>query len=321
MPRTSATPDPNTIVWFQNRFVRLAEANVNILTHALHYGTGVFEGIRGYFEDKQQELFLVRVLEHYQRWKQNCGILRIHIPASADELCEITAELCRRNGFHSNVYVRPIAYKSSERIGVHADDNDAHAIIALPFGHYFGEKKGLKAGVVSWRRIDDNAIPGRAKICGAYVNSVLATGEAHRNGHDEAIFLTESGHVAEGATCNLFMVRHHKLITPPVTDNILEGITRASVMDLARQELHLEVVERSIDRSELYVCEEVFFTGTAAEVAPIVEVDHRAVGTGEIGPITEKIASRYVDATRGRMPAYKDWLWPVYGSAIIEKTA
>lgn len=321
MARAAATPDPNTIVWFQNRFVPLAEANVNILTHALHYGTGVFEGIRGYRDDKHQELFLVRVLEHYQRWKRNCGILYINVPKSAHELCDITAELCRRNGFHSNVYVRPIAYKSSERIGVHADDNDAYAIIVLPFAHYFGEKKGLSAGVVSWRRVDDNAIPGRAKICGAYVNSVLATGEAHRNGYDEAIFLNESGHVAEGATCNLFMVRNHQLITPPVTDNILEGITRASVMELARNELQFEVVERSIDRSELYVCDEVFFTGTAAEVAPIVQIDRRPVGSGEVGPITQRIDLLYADATHGRMPEYKDWLWPVYGSAIIEKTA
>lgn len=322
MAASSDTPNPNTIVWFQNRFVRLAEANVNILTHALHYGTGVFEGIRGYFEDEREDLFLVRAPEHYERWTQNCGILRIHVPQSPRELCEITAELCRRNEFRSNIYIRPIAYKSSVRVGVHADNNDAYAIIALPIGRYFGEKKGgLKAGIVSWRRVDDNAIPGRGKICGAYVNSVLATDEAHRNGYDEAIFLTESGHVAEGATCNLFMVRKGKLVTPPVTDNILEGITRASVMDLARNELGQEVVERSIDRSELYTCEEVFFTGTAAEIAPILEIDHRRIGTGEPGHITEKIRSLYVAATRGNLAGYRNWLWPVYSGELIEKTA
>jgi branched-chain amino acid aminotransferase len=322
MAAISDTPNPNTIVWFQNRFVRLAEANVNILTHALHYGTGVFEGIRGYFEETRQELFLLRALEHYERWKQNCGILRIQIPHSPQQLCDITTELCRKNGFRSNIYVRPIAYKSSARIGVHADDNDAYAIVALPVGRNFGEKKGgLKAGIVSWRRVDDNAIPARGKICGAYVNSVLATDEAHRNGYDEAIFLTESGHVAEGATCNLFVVRKGKLITPPVTDNILEGITRSSVMTLAQNELGQEVVERSIDRSELYTCEEVFFTGTAAEIAPIVEIDHRRIGTGETGPITEKIVSLYTAATRGHLPAYRNWLWPVYSGQLIEKTA
>lgn len=322
MAASSDTPNPNTIVWFQNRFIRLAEANVNILTHALHYGTGVFEGIRGYFEEKREELFLVRAPEHYERWTQNCGILRIHVPQSPRELCDITAELCRRNEFRSNIYIRPIAYKSSVRVGVHADNNDAYAIIALPVGRYFGEKKGgLKAGIVSWRRVDDNAIPGRGKICGAYVNSVLATDEAHRNGYDEAIFLTDSGHVAEGATCNLFMVRKGKLVTPPVTDNILEGITRASVMDLARNELGQEVVERSIDRTELYTCEEVFFTGTAAEIAPIVEIDHRRIGTGEPGHITEKIRSLYMAATRGHLAAYRNWLWPVYSGELIEKTA
>jgi branched-chain amino acid aminotransferase len=314
-------PNPNVIVWFQNRFVRLGDANVNILTHGLNYGTGVFEGIRGYYVQQQGEIFLCRVLDHYERWKQNCAVLRIEVPASAHELCDITAELCRRNDFHSNVYVRPIAYKASARVGVASDENDAYAIIAIPFGNYFESPRGLKAGVVSWRRIDDTMIPGRAKICGSYVNSVLAGDEARRNGHDEAIFLNQDGHVAEGATCNIFMVRNGKLITPPVTDNILEGITRASVMDLARNELGVEVVERSIDRTELYRADEIFFTGTAVEVAPVTYVDHRAVGTGEIGPMTNKIRSLYADAVRGRMPAYQHWLWPAYKDALVEQTA
>jgi branched-chain amino acid aminotransferase len=314
-------PNPNTIVWFQNRFVRLGEANVNILTHGLNYGTGVFEGIRGYYVKPQGEMYLCRALEHYERWKQNCGVLRIDVPASAHELCDITSELCRRNDFHSNIYVRPIAYKSSARIGVAADDNDAYAIIAIPFGDYFEHQRGLKAGVVSWRRIDDTMIPGRAKICGSYVNSVLAGDEARRAGHDEAIFLNQDGHVAEGATCNIFMVRSGKLITPPVTDNILEGITRASVMELAQKELGLEVIERSIDRTELYRCEELFFTGTAVEVAPVVQVDHRPVGTGEIGPIVKQIRSLYCEAVRGRIPAYQHWLWPAYKDALVEQTA
>ncbi len=317
----SEAPNPNTIIWFQNRFIRLSEANVNVLTHAMNYGTGVFEGIRGYYDQKQKDLLLFRVAEHYERWKRNCGILRITIPASAAELCEITAELCRRNGFRSNVYVRPIAYKSSVGIGVASDDNDAYAIVAMAFGDYLDSKKGVRAGVVSWRRVDDTAIPGRAKICGSYVNSVLAGDEARRNGHDEAIFLNQDGHVCEGATCNLFMIRNGKLITPPITDNILEGITRESVMELARNELKLEVVERSIDRTELYMCSEIFFTGTAVEIAPVVQVDHRPVGNGDVGAITEKLRMLYADATRGRMPVYREWLWPVYHGALIEKTA
>lgn len=315
------TPNPNTIVWFQNRFVRLGDANVNILTHALHYGTGVFEGIRGYYEEKRKDLFLFRVLDHFERWKRNCGILRIDVPQTAAALCDITVELCRRNGFESNVYVRPIAYKCSAKIGVAADENDAYSIIAIPFGDYFENKQGLDAGVVSWRRVDDAAIPGRAKICGAYVNSVLAGDEARRAGHDEAIFLTDNGHVAEGASCNIFMVRGGKLITPPVTDNILEGITRDSVMQLARNELKLEVCERSVDRTELYVCDEVFFTGTAVEVVPVVRIDHRPVGTGAVGAITDKLRALYFEASRGRVGAYQQWLWPVYRGARFEKTA
>jgi len=314
-------PDPNITVWFQNRFVRLGDANVNILTHALHYGTGVFEGIRGYYDEKRKDLFLFRVLDHFDRWKRNCGILRINVPHTPAELSDIAAELCRRNRFESNVYIRPIAYKSSARIGVATDENDAYSIVAIPFGDYFDSKHGLKAGVVSWRRVDDTAIPGRAKICGAYVNSVLAGDEARHAGHDEAIFLTQDGHVAEGATCNIFIVRAGKLITPPVTDNILEGITRDSIIQLARNELKLEVHERSIDRTELYVCDEIFFAGTAVEVAPIVSVDYRPVGAGGIGVITEKLRSLFFDTSRGRVAGYRAWLWPVYGSAIIEKTA
>lgn len=310
-------PDPNTVVWFGGDFVRLADANVNILTHAFNYGTGVFEGIRGYYQ--QRDLYLMRAVEHFARWKRNCGILRIQVPPSAAELTEITAELCRRNNFHSDVYVRPLAYKSAERIGIAMDDQDSYAITALPFGQYFGGR-GVRAGVVSWRRVDDNAIPGRAKICGAYVNSVLAADEARRNGHDEAIFLNNDGHVAEGASCNLFMMRDGCLITPPVTDNILEGITRASVIELARKELGIEVVERSIDRSELYLCDEVFFTGTAVEVVPVIEVDHRLVGAGQTGPTTEKLRTLYFDATHGFIPAYRKWLHPVHEQVLINRS-
>ncbi len=313
--------DPNTIVYFNGRFVPLAEANVNILTHALNYGTGVFEGIRGYWDDSQRDLFLVRAIEHYDRWKHNCSILRMDVPLSPADLAELTADLCRRNQFQTNVYVRPLAYKSSLRIGVAPDSNDAFSIVAVPFGDYIDSRKGIKAGVVSWRRIQDNAIPGRAKICGAYVNSALATDEARRAGHDEAIFLTEAGHVAEGATCNIFMVRNGTLYTPPPTDNILEGLTRAGILELAASELKMPVVERSIARSELYVCDELFFTGTAVEVAPIVSVDYRPVGNGQIGRFTDRLRNLYTDATRGRIPAYCRWLSPVWQEQIAGKAA
>ena len=195
----SEVPDPSTVVWFENRFVRLAEAKVSILTHAFNYGTGVFEGIRGYYEQQRKELFLVQMIEHFERWKRNCRILRIKVPPSAGDLAEITAELCRRNNFRSHIYVRPLAYKASARLGVPVDDNDAYSIAAIPVGGDISGKKGHTASVVSWRRVEDNAIPGRAKICGAYVNSVLAVDEARRDGYDEAILLNESGHVAEGS--------------------------------------------------------------------------------------------------------------------------
>lgn len=309
-----AEADPNLIVYFGGEFVPLREARVGILTHALHYGTGVFEGIRGYWNYTEEQLFLVRPLEHYQRWKQNCGILRIHVPASAEQLCEITAELARRNGFRTDIYVRPLAYKSAERLGVSTDDQDAFTILAMPFGEYLPSEKGLHAGVSSWRRIEDNAIPPRAKICGAYVNSALAGDDARRAGFDEALFLNENGQVAEGASCNMFMVRNNRLITSLITENVLEGITRDSVMELAQRELGLEIAERPIDRSELYICDELFLTGTAVGVAPVVRVDHRPVNDGAIGAITREIRLLYFQAVRGHLPAYRKWVVPALPS-------
>lgn len=308
----NADGDPNLIVYFGGQYMPLGEARVGILTHALHYGTGVFEGIRAHWDEGEQELFVMRPLEHYARWKQNCGILHIAVPLAPQQLCDITVELMRRNEFRTDVYVRPLAYKSAERVGVSPDDEDSFAIIALPFGDYLHAEKGLHAGVSSWRRIEDNAIPARAKICGAYVNSALASDDVRRSGFDEAIFLNESGHVAEGATCNIFMVRKGKLITPPVTENVLEGITRDSVMELAGRELGVLVVERPIDRSELYICDELFFTGTAVGLAPIVRVDHRPVGDGAIGAIARGVQRLYFNATRGHLRTYRNWLTPVY---------
>ena len=307
--------NPNLIVYFDNRFVPLREAQVSILTHALNYGTGVFEGLRGYWDEKEQELFLMRADDHYRRWLKNCRILRMEVPLEAEQLTDVTVELVRQNRLRSNVYVRPLAYKSAARIGVHWDAKDAFAIVALPFGDYLASQQGLHACVSSWRRIEDNAIPGRGKICGAYVNSALAGDEARRNGYDEAILLTEDGHVCEGAAANIFLVRDAALVTPPVNENILEGITRASVMELARANLQLEVVERRVDRSELYLADEAFFSGTAVEIAPIVRVDDRLVGTGKVGPVVTALRQFYADAARGRLAAYRHWLTPAYHAA------
>jgi branched-chain amino acid aminotransferase len=310
-----AEADPNVIIYFNGEYMPLREARIGILTHALHYGTGVFEGIRAHWDEPAEELYVMRAREHFDRWKQNCGILRIEVPRNSDELCAITTELMRRNEFRCNVYVRPIAYKCAERIGLAFDDQDAFALVAVPYGDYLHAEKGIHAGVSSWRRIDDNAIPARGKICGAYANSALASDDARRSGYDEAILLNENGHVAEGSTCNLFMMRKGKLITPAVTDNVLEGITRDSIAELARRELGLDVIERSIDRSELYVCDEQFLTGTAVGIAPVVRVDHRRVGEGVIGPLTKRLAQLYFEATRGHLGAYRKWLLPVYHTA------
>lgn len=307
-----ADGDPNLIVYFDGQYIPMREARVGILTHALHYGTGVFDGIRGYWSNDEQELFVLRAMDHYQRWKKNCGILHIEVPP-AEDLCDLTTELIRRNNLRTDLYIRPLAYKSAERVGVAIDEQSAFAIVAIPFGEYLHSESGLHAGVSSWRRIDDNAIPPRGKICGAYANSALASDDARRCGFDEAILLNESGHVTEGATCNLFMVRKGRLVTADPSENILEGITRDSIAELAQHELALEVVERPIDRSELYVCEELFLTGTAVGVAPVVRVDHRQVSDGEIGPVTRRLRELYFDAARGHLPAYRRWLLPVYG--------
>ena len=307
-----AEVDPNLIVYFDGKYVPLADARIGIMTHALHYGTGVFEGIRAHWDEAERELFLMRPIDHYQRWRKNCGILHIDVSLSPEDLCAITVELGRRNGFQTNLYVRPLAYKCAERVGVAMDDEDAFFIVALPFGEYLQSENGLHAGVSSWRRVEDNAIPARGKICGAYANSALASEEAHRSGFDEAILLNEDGHVTEGATCNLFMVRKDQLITPAISERVLEGITRDSIMALAEQEMGLEIVERPVDRSELYICDELFLTGTAVGVAPVVRVDHRAVANGAIGPVSRSLRQLYFLATHGRLPMYRKWLVPVY---------
>jgi branched-chain amino acid aminotransferase len=311
--------DPNLIVYFGEQFVPMREARIGILTHALHYGTGVFEGIRAYWDEAAHELYVMRPMAHFQRWKQNCGILHIDVPLLPKDLCGITAELSRRNAFHTDLYIRPLAYKSAERVGVAIDDQNAFFIAALPFGEYLHSDSGLHAGVSSWRRIDDNAIPPRAKICGAYVNSALASDDARRSGFDEAILLNESGQVTEGATCNLFMLRKGRLITPAASENVLEGITRDSIIELAQAELGLETLERPVDRSELYVCDELFLTGTAVGLAPVVRVDHRPVADGAIGATTRRLRQLYFDATHGHLRAYRKWLLPVYGGQGARK--
>jgi branched-chain amino acid aminotransferase len=299
--------------YFDGRFMPLSEAKIGVMTHAFMYGTACFEGIRAYWNAEQGQLFLLKGLEHYRRLRNSSRVLMMDLPGSPESLVDLTLELLRRNEFREDAYIRPSVYKSSQAIGVRLHDLEhAFLIVTLPFGDYIDTTHGISTMTTSWRRISDTAIPARSKINGAYVNSAFAKTDAMLNGHEEAIVLTADGHASEGSAENLFMVRDGVLVTPPVTDDILEGVTRAAIIELARAELGLETEVRSIDRTELYVAEEVFLCGTGAQVSPVTRIDHRPVGEGTIGPITGRIKDVYFDAVRGRLPAYTDWLRPVY---------
>ncbi len=310
-----ATADRTTELWafFRGEFVPLHEANINVMTHAFNYGTAVFEGIRAYWNADEEQLYALELVPHFERIHASARLLMMDVRQSPQELADITVELLRRDGLREDAYVRPIVYKSSETIGVRCHNLDADiTIFGVPFGQYIDTEGGIRAQVSTWRRTDDNAIPARGKITGAYVNGALAKSEAQMNGFDEAIVLTADGHVSEGSAENLFMVRHGVLVTPSVTDNILEGITRRRLIDMARDDLSLEVVERAIDRTELYSAEEVFLCGTGAQVSPVIEIDRRVVGGGRPGPVARALSQRYFDAVRGKLDAYRGWLTPVY---------
>jgi branched-chain amino acid aminotransferase len=313
-PAATAT-DATTELWayFRGEYVPLRDANVNVMTHAFNYGTAVFEGVRAYWNPDEEQLFALELIAHYRRIRASAGLLLMEVKQSAEELAEITVELLRRDGLREDAYVRPIVYKSSETIGVRLHNLDSEVtIFALPFGQYIDTEGGIRAQVSSWRRTDDNAIPARGKITGAYVNGALAKSEAQLNGFDEAIVLTADGHVSEGSAENLFLIKDGIFVTPLVTDNILEGITRRRLMEIARNDLGREVVERSIDRTELYLADEVFLCGTGAQISPVIEIDRRPVGAGQPGALTRELARIYFDAVRGKVPAYRDWLTPVY---------
>jgi len=303
------------IVYFQGKFRPLGQCRIHPLTHALHYGTGVFEGIRAYWEESAEQIILFRVEDHYRRWRANARILDLEPALSARELCEVTAEVIRRNRFRQDVYVRPLIYHSRVGIGVGYNDEADFMIVALPFGGYLDSRQGLRVCVSNWRRVADNAIPSRAKICGAYVNSALATREARRAGFQDAILLNESGTVSEGPGFNIFLVRGGRLITPGVTENILEGITRDTVLQLAAREMQMQVEERAVARSELYVADEVFFTGTAVEIGPVVEIDGRSVGHGRPGKVALELQRLYKEVVHWLAPAYASWCYPVFVSS------
>jgi branched-chain amino acid aminotransferase len=313
--RAAAVATTTTELWafFRGDYVPLRDANINVMTHGFNYGTAVFEGIRAYWNADEEQLFALELIPHYQRIRASAALLMMEIKQAPEELAEITLELLRRDALREDVYLRPIIYKSSETIGVRLHNLDADiTIFGVPFGQYIDTEGGIRAQVSSWRRTDDNAIPARGKITGAYVNGALAKSEAQLNGFDEAIVLTSDGHVSEGSAENLFIVKDDVLITPPVTDNILEGITRGRLMEIARGDLGIEVLERSIDRTELYGADEVFLCGTGAQISPVIEIDRRSIGGGRPGKVTRELSRTYFDAVRGRLPAYRGWLTPVY---------
>jgi branched-chain amino acid aminotransferase len=320
---TTGTPDTSThhapkpgalddlICYFEGDYVPMRDAKISIMTHAFMYGTATFEGIRAYWNEDQGTLYGLKLREHVERIRQSCRILFMQDVPSVDELTALIVETVRRNGFREDAYIRPSFYKSTRAIGVrlHDLDNELY-IVALPFGNYIDTANGVRVMTSSWRRNADDALPARGKIVGGYVNMAFQKTEAELNGFDEAVVLTADGHVNESSAANLFMVRDGVAITPPVSDDLLEGVTRKALMELMANE-GIPVLERSIDRSELYVADEIFVCGTGVQVSPVIEVDHRPVGSGEIGPIARLVRDRYFEAVRGRLPEYRHWLTPI----------
>jgi branched-chain amino acid aminotransferase len=309
-----------TTVYAHGGFCRYDEAKVGLLTHGLQYGTGCFEGIRGYWSAGERELFLLQLRAHYERLAASAKILLMELPLGTSELVDVTVELCRRNAFECDVYVRPCIFKSAEDVGVRLHDAPASfAIVPVAFTSYLDASRGVRACVSSWRRADDTMVPPRAKITGLYVNSALAKSDAVADGYDEAIMLSHDGHVSEGSAENIFIVRRGVLYTPDSSQNILEGCTRRAVMEIAHDS-GVDVVERAIARGELYAADEVFFTGTAAGIAYVSSVDRRTVGNGEIGTITRGIADVYARCVLGHEPRYASWLTRVYAKAATSTT-
>tara|TARA_B100000029_G_scaffold508501_2_gene595577 strand:- start:3763 stop:4692 length:930 start_codon:yes stop_codon:yes gene_type:complete len=308
---------PNPYAYFRGEIIPLADAQIGVMTHAFNYGTAVFEGIRGNWNEEEETTFLFRVREHYVRLEQSCRILNLPFEEDIDNLIDITIEIASKSEFREDIYIRPLVYASSEVLGVrlHGLETDVVVFVA-PFGPYLDIEQGARCHTSTWRRVDDTGIPPRAKVTGIYVNSALAKTEAQLNGFDEAIVLNADGHVSEGSGENIFIIRDGVLITPPPSDNVLEGITAETVKILAANELGIETIERTIDRTELYIADEVFMTGTAAHVTPVVEVDRRSISGGVPGPITKQLVESYSDVIRGKNKKYEDWCLPVQVKSV-----
>jgi len=311
-----------TFAFFEGGIVPYAQAHVGMLNHTLNYGTGVFGGVRAYWNEARAQLYLFRPLDHFHRFIESARLLNMDLPFDGPQLVAHTVELLRAEEQRADMYVRPLAYFAEETIGVRLHNLEARvAIVAVPFGRYLDREEGAHATISSWRRVDDNSIPARGKITGSYVNSALVKTDAQRSGFDEAIVLNSDGHVAEGSAENFFMIRHGVLITPPITDNILEGITRRTLIALAHDELGLSVVERPIDRTEVYLAEEAFFCGTGVQIAAITRIDHRPLGDGRMGPIVTGLRDLYFQVVRGEIAKYASWLAPVYSTEGVAARA
>jgi branched-chain amino acid aminotransferase len=305
---------PQGIAYMDGRFLPMEDAKVSIATHAFNYGTGCFEGIRGYWSGEREELYLVKLEPHFRRMVASMRTIRIDVGKSPQELSDLAVELVRRNGYREDVYVRPIAYKSTAaiKVGLIGFD-DAFCCFTAPMGAYLPIDRGLSVTVSGWRRNDDNAIPSRAKVTGAYINAALAVADAQDAGFDEAIMLTGDGHVSEASSSNIFLVLDGTLVTPDVTDDILVGITRGAIFDVG-QRLGIPVVQRSVDRTELFGADEIFLCGTGVQVSPVTKVDGRTIGDGKMGEVTRSVQDLYLAAVHGEVEEFMDWLTPVYGT-------
>jgi branched-chain amino acid aminotransferase len=303
---------PN-FVFYKGRVVPYSDVKFGVLTHALNYGTAVFGGLRAYWNDDEKQLFVFRPHDHFRRFLQSAKLLCMDLHLTGDDLLNGLVELIRTEGHQEDLYIRPLAFYSDQIIGVRVHDLTAEAsIVVIPFGAYNKNEDNMHVTVSSWRRIDDNTIPARGKIAGAYVNSAFIKTDAVRAGFDEAIVLNADGHISEGSAANFFMLRNGVFATPPITDNVLEGITRRTVIQMIRDELGKDVQERQIDRTELYLADEMFFCGTGAQISAITRVDHRPVGSGRIGDMTAHLRQMYFDVVRGRAPKYREWCYPIY---------
>jgi branched-chain amino acid aminotransferase len=305
--------DLPTYAYFSGKIVPYSEAKVGVLTHALNYGTGAFGGLRGYWNAQQEQLYLFRPLDHYRRFLSSARLILLEVNHTPESLVAVTLELLNKEAYRRNIYVRPLAFMSDEIIGVRLHNlHTEFSIVAIPFERYIKNDANAHVTISSWRRVDDNMIPARGKIAGAYANSALIKTDAAQAGFDEALVLTHDGHLSEGSAMNIFMVRDGVVITPPITENILEGITRRSVIELLQRELGLSVVERPIDRTEVYICDEFFLTGTAAEVTAVTRVDFHPVGSGVMGSVTARLRQLFADVVYARHPDYRHWNLPVY---------